>query len=58
VVHACFDKVRPATRKRLEAGAADVARFLAKDLGHGRSFSIDTDEELKKRVAQIRKLRR
>jgi len=57
LVYACFDKVRPATRKRLDAAADDVARFLAQDLGHGRSFSIDTEEDLKKRVAAIRKLR-
>jgi hypothetical protein len=42
------------TQAKVEEAAADLSSFLAEDLGHGRSFSLDTDEELRKRTAKIR----
>lgn len=56
VVVGCFDRVKPATRKRLGEAASDVSTFLAEDLGHGRSFSIDSDDELRKRAKLVRSL--
>jgi hypothetical protein len=55
-IFACFDKVKPPTRKRLAEAAAEVSKFIAQDLGHGRSFSIDTEDELRKRVKLVRTL--
>ncbi len=58
VVVACFDKVRPPVRKRIDAEAAEVGAFIAKELGHGKSFSIDSDAELSKRAAALARLAR
>jgi hypothetical protein len=49
-----FAPLAAKTRKKVDEAAADLSRFLAEDLGHGRSFSLDTDEELRKRTAKIR----
>lgn len=49
-----FGPLSSKTQARVDAAAADLSRFLAGDLGHGRSFSLDTDEELRKRSAKIR----
>lgn len=54
VVYRVFDGLSAATRKKLDAEAAELSRFLADAIGHGRSFTLDTDEELRKRSAQIR----
>jgi len=54
VVFACFEPPDRATRERLEEEAAAVTAFLRDDLGHGRSFSLDTDEALAERAAAIR----
>jgi hypothetical protein len=53
VVQACFAKVPRATRDAIEAEAVAVARFIQEELGHGRSFSLDTEEELRKRARQL-----
>ncbi|MGH7150504.1 MAG: DNA glycosylase AlkZ-like family protein, partial [Planctomycetota bacterium] len=53
VVVACFDKVKPPTRKRIDAEAAEVGAFITREFGHGKSFSIDSDEELSKRAAAL-----
>lgn len=42
------------TKAKVDEAAADLSRFLAEEVGHGRSFSLDTDEELRKRAAKIR----
>jgi winged helix DNA-binding protein len=55
-VVACFDKPSAAVRRRLDAAAAETGRFLTEELGHGRSFSLDTDVELRQRVAFVREL--
>ncbi|MES1241901.1 MAG: crosslink repair DNA glycosylase YcaQ family protein [Acidobacteriota bacterium] len=49
-----FGPLSKATRARVDEAAADLGRFLTEDLGHGRSFSLDTDEELRKRTAKVR----
>lgn len=42
------------TRARAEEKAAGLAQFIAQDLGHGRSFSLDTDKNLRERAAYLR----
>lgn len=54
VVATGFAGLAKATRAALAAAADDVARFLAEDLGHGRSFSLDTDDDLRARSGQVR----
>ena len=56
VVYRGFEGLSAATQKKLDAAARDIWRFLAEDIGHGRSFTLDTDEELRKRSAQIREM--
>ncbi len=40
-------------RSRVEELAAETGRFLSEELGHGRSFSLDTDEDLRRRAGLI-----
>lgn len=49
--------VDAATHDRIEARARDLSKFLADDVGHGRSLSLDTDETLRERAAWVRALR-
>jgi hypothetical protein len=56
VVYASFDKLSPRTRRQVDAAAEDLAHFLTDDIGHGRSFSLDTDDELRRRVQQVRQI--
>jgi hypothetical protein len=49
-----FGPLSSKTRSKVDEAAADLSRFLTEDLGHGRSFSLDTDEELRKRSAKVR----
>jgi hypothetical protein len=42
------------TRRAAEEKAAKLAAFIAEDLGHGRSFSLDTDKDLRERSAYLR----
>lgn len=56
VVWASFARLKPATRKRVDESAAELSRFLAEEIGHARSFSIETDDDLRKRAAMVRKL--
>lgn len=51
-----FDAVSKESKRRLAEEAAAVTRFLRDELGHGRSFSLDTDAELSKRAAWVRTL--
>ena len=51
-----FDTVSTATEDRVRAAAEDLARFITGDLGHGRSFNLDTDDELRQRAAYVRKM--
>jgi hypothetical protein len=55
-VFSCFDKPPAAVRKRLESAAAEMGRFLREQLGHGRSYSLDTDADLRQRVGFVRGL--
>lgn len=54
VVFATFDPLPPAKKKAAAALAEDVAAFLRDDLGHARSFSLDTDDEMRARLADVK----
>ncbi len=54
VVVATFAPAPEELQAEIEAAAADTARFLAEDLGHGRSFSLDKDDDLRRRAGIVR----
>ena len=56
VVAGCFAAPSPAARRALEERGAALARFLRDELGHGRSFSLDTDDHLRRRCGELRGL--
>ncbi|MBX7080307.1 MAG: winged helix DNA-binding domain-containing protein [Nannocystaceae bacterium] len=56
VVTALLGKPAGALVDRVEAAAAELGSFVREEVGHGRSFSLDTDEALRERVAALRKL--
>lgn len=58
VVWAAFDDLDPATSHRIDQIAEDTGRFLTEQLGHGRSFSIDNEKHMGKRVDLVRRLQR
>jgi winged helix DNA-binding protein len=57
VVYACFDALPP-KRTRAVAVAAERARAMFGAIGHARSFSLDTDDTVRERVALVRKMAR
>ncbi|MEO1369617.1 MAG: crosslink repair DNA glycosylase YcaQ family protein, partial [Acidobacteriota bacterium] len=50
---AVFAHIDKATRGRIEDRRLEVGAFLAEQLGHGRSFSLDKDDALRRRVADL-----
>lgn len=54
IVHATLDPVPAALGKVLRDECEAVAAFLRDDIGHARSFSLDTDDALRERAAAIR----
>ena len=52
-----FEAVSKESKARLDEQAAAVSRFLATEIGHGRSFALDTDDELRTRVAFVKTLK-
>jgi hypothetical protein len=56
VVFATFEPLSPAKKKAAAALADDVGTFLREDLGHARSFSLDTDDEMRARLADVKKI--
>lgn len=55
-VTALLDKVGKPIATRIANEAERVGTFLREEIGHGRSFSLDTDDALRERVAFIGKL--
>jgi hypothetical protein len=49
-----FDERSKALRAKIEEAASDLGGFLANDVGHGRSFSLDTDDALGERADELR----
>jgi hypothetical protein len=56
VVTATLDPLAPERRKAVDALAEDMATFLLQELGHGRSFSLDTDDAMRDRAKRVRAL--
>lgn len=56
VVYGLFAPVSGGARERLEGKAAELTSFIAEELGHGRSYSLDTDDALRERAAFVRTL--
>jgi hypothetical protein len=56
VVFATFDPLPPKRKKAVQELAEDVATFLKEDLGHARSFSLDTMDQVQERAALIKKM--
>jgi hypothetical protein len=56
VVTGVFAHADATTRDRIGEEAERVAMFLRDELGHGRSFSLDTDDALRERAAFVRKM--
>lgn len=56
VAWAVFGPLDPATERRIEAEAHEVATFLADDVGRAISFSIDTEDDLRRRAGRIREM--
>ena len=54
IVHHCFDALGKAAQRKLAEEAEDLTRFIVDQLGHGRSFSLDKDDDLRRRAEQIR----
>ena len=55
IVTAAFDRVSPAARRAIDKAAREV-QALIEELGHARSFSLDTDASLKERAGKLRAL--
>ena len=55
IVTAPLDRVTPAARRAIDKAARDV-EGLIDELGHARSFSLDTDAALKERASKLRAL--
>ena len=56
VVVGTLDAPPRGTKKALADEAAAVSAFIRDELGHGRAFSLDTDDGLRERAAWVRKL--
>ncbi len=54
VVCHTFEAVPDALATRLQEECAAVAAFVQNELGHGRSFSLDTDEAMHGRAQELR----
>ena len=51
---ALFEKLQAAQAKELAALADETAAFLKDQIGHAKSFSLDTDDEVRKRAKALR----
>lgn len=52
----CFRTPSKQAQRRLEELSETVSAFLRSEVGHGRSFSLDTDDELRFRLSLLRDL--
>ncbi len=56
IVTGVFAKVSNSSKERIEQEAGELGRFLVEELGHGKSFSIDSEKHQRKRCEHIRSL--
>lgn len=54
IVTMTFDPLSAAQAKELAALAAETATFLKEEMGHAKTFSLDTEEEIRKRAGAIK----
>jgi hypothetical protein len=54
IVFGLFEPPKPAQKRAIEALASDLGAFLRDDVGHAKSFSLDTVDELRKRAAAVK----
>jgi hypothetical protein len=55
-VFATFDPLPPKRKKAVQERVDDVTRFLKEEVGHARSFSLDTMEQVQERAELIKKM--
>jgi hypothetical protein len=53
VVFHTFDALPPKRRRAVQSLAEDVATFLREDVGHARSFTLDSMDTVRERAASI-----
>jgi hypothetical protein len=56
IVFGTFEPMAPARRKQAEAQAEDLGRFLREEIGHARSFVLDTENALRERARLVKTL--
>lgn len=54
IVFATFDPLPPKRRSAVRKLADELAAFIKEELGHARSFNLDTTEEIKRRASVVR----
>lgn len=54
IVNWIFDALSRDRQAALDAARAELARWIPAELGHARSFSLDTDDAVAARVAELR----
>ena len=54
IVTGTFEPLAPKDRDRLQGACTDLGEFIRNELGHARSFSLDTEDGLRRRSAAIR----
>ena len=52
----CFRTPSREAQKKIEEHSFAVSAFLRTEIGHGRSFSLDTDDELRLRCKLLRSI--
>jgi hypothetical protein len=57
VVAATFDAAPPARAKAIREGADALAGFITDQMGHAKSFSLDNDKEIRKRLGIVKTLK-
>jgi len=56
VVFGTFEPTSPARKKVIAALADEMGKFLIEELGHGRSFTLDTEDAMRERAAEVKRL--
>jgi hypothetical protein len=56
VVAATFDKTDRGMATALRSGTESLAEFIRDELSHGRSFNLDTDDELRQRTTLVQEV--
>jgi len=54
VVVGAFEELNPVRMKAVAARAEDVGNFLSEDMGHAKSYTLDTAEAIRERAAAVK----